>query len=578
MFAALVHVPAIPLLARALSLGVLAASSLAGQTLTVDLALDDFADFGGAQTVADLPGPDGHITLREAVTAANNTPGPQTIAFAIPHSEWSIFSTQRPVIRLEMMLFVSDADTTLDFSTQADFTGQTNPGGGEVGLQYAGPPASIPCLWLAAERCTVRGLDATFGNNFDSSLWITGNHNLVVGCTTTGLLIRGDYGGGDFNVIGGSNEGEGNTFGGACDILSGASDNVVVGNTFTWGLRISGDTFNGTCDRNRIGGPSVGERNVLSGHGYYAEEGLPSGTQLEVFHAKGTLVQGNHVGTTRDGLSKYPGRSGSGGIAVGIGAVSTSVRDNLVSGIAMTGINHYAGQRFGTAIAVVASARDTLLVGNRIGVSADGSTPLPNVAGIVVQSDPNGIPGNVQVGGTAPGEANLVATNEAVGVQVGGSSYGVQVRGNSIHDNGALGIDLLGSGGAGVTPNDALDADSFGGNHLQNFPVLVAALRTSHATLVLGRLESEPLQAFTLDFYASTKLDPSGFGEGALFLGSATLTTGADGRASVLAHLPNLAPLGWFVSATATQLARGETSEFSAGQVLRPMFWRSQLN
>lgn len=551
------------LVAAILALG----SALSAQTITVDRALEDSFDFGGAQTVADLPGPDGHVTLREAVTAANNSPGPQTIEFAIPKSEWSIFFDDRAIIRLEFMLYVSGDDTTLDFASQATFTGDTNPDGGEVGLQYAGPPAGIPCLWLAAERGIVRGLDLTFGNNFDNGLWISGNHNLVQGCTTTGLLIRGDYGGGAANTIGGPGPGQGNTFGSGCDILAGASDNVVVGNTFTWGLRISGDTFSGTCDRNRIGGPSAGERNVLSGHGYYAEEGFPSGTQLEVMHARDTLVQGNHVGTTRDGLAKYPGRSGTGGIVVGLGAQATLVRDNLVAGIAMEGINHYQGQRFGSGIAVVASARDTTIVGNRIGVAADG-TPLANVQGLWVQSDPNGAPSTVRVGGRAPGEANLVAWNETSGVRVGGTSVGVEVRGNSIHDNGALGLDLIGVEGAGVSPNDALDADSFGGNHLQNFPLVLGALRGVSTTTVLGRLESEPLQVFALDLYASPAPDPSGHGEGALFLGSTEVATAADGRAAFLAHVPNLAPAGWFVSATATHLTRGETSEFSAACVL----------
>ncbi len=40
-------------------------------------------------TVADLPGPDGHISFGEAMIASNNTPGRQTIGFAIPTSEWT---------------------------------------------------------------------------------------------------------------------------------------------------------------------------------------------------------------------------------------------------------------------------------------------------------------------------------------------------------------------------------------------------------------------------------------------------------------------------------------------------------
>lgn len=539
------------------------------QTVTVDLALDDFMDFGGAQRVADLPGPDGHVTVREAVTAANNTPGAQTIAFAIPTSEWSIFYSDRALIRLDNMLYVSGDDTTIDFSTQASFTGDTNPLGGEVALQYAGPPAGIPSLWIAANDCTVRGLDVTTGNNAGNGIWLTGNRNRVVGCTTGGLTIRGDFGGGSANVVGGTAPGEGNTFSEGVNVLSRANDNVLVGNTFRWGLRISGDTFWGTCDRNRVGGPTVAERNVLAGHGYYGEEGFPTGTQLEVFHARDTLVQGNFVGTNATGTAEYVGRAGTGGIAVGLGAVGTRVLDNLVSGIVMVGANHYQGVRFGVGIAVVASATDTLLAGNTVGLAIDGLTPIPNVAGILVQSDPNGAPANTRVGDALLG-GNHVAGNEQNGVQIGFATEGVELEANSIHDNGALGIDLFGSGGAGVTPNDALDLDQ-GGNHLQNFPVLTNALRIGHTLLLRGELASEAGRTYRLDFFASPTLDPSGHGEGERFLGSARVTTDAGGRAAFVARPDGLAPTGWFVSATTTDLARGETSEFSRGLRLRAL-------
>lgn len=531
------------------------------QPITVDLALDDFTDFGGAQTVADLPGPDGHVTFREAVLAANNTPGPQTIAFAIPTSEWSIFANDRAIIRIENMLYVSDDDTTVDFSTQTAFTGDTNPSGGEVGMQYAGPPASIPCLWLAADRCAVRGLDFAFGNNFSNTIWITGNENRVFGCSTNGLTIRGDYGGGALNVIGGTAPGDGNRFSEGVNILSGANDNILIGNTFHWGLRISGDTLYGLCERNRIGGASAAERNVLSGHGYYAEEGFPSGTQLEVHYATDTWIQGNYVGTTADGMAKYAGWSGTGGIVVGIGANGTTVRDNLVSGIVMVGSNHYQGQRFGSAIAVVASATNTTIVGNRIGVASDGTTPIPNVQGVFVQSDPNGTPNNVLFGGAAPSDANLVAFNETTGVWVGGTSSGVTIRRNSIRDNGGLGIDLIGlngAGGGGVTPNDPLDGD-IGGNTLQNYPVLSNA----SPTRVSGSLRSTPNRTFELEFFASPTCDPFGFGEGAVFVGAATVTTDSNGRVGFATDLALAVANGSVITATATD-PDGNTSEFSA--------------
>ena len=57
------------------------------QTITVT-TLDDISDFGGAQQIGDLPGLDGKVSFREAVAAANNTTGPQIIAFAVPPSEF----------------------------------------------------------------------------------------------------------------------------------------------------------------------------------------------------------------------------------------------------------------------------------------------------------------------------------------------------------------------------------------------------------------------------------------------------------------------------------------------------------
>ena len=44
------------------------------QTIYVDTS-SDVVDFGGAQQVADLPGPDGRISLPEAGLASDNTPG-----------------------------------------------------------------------------------------------------------------------------------------------------------------------------------------------------------------------------------------------------------------------------------------------------------------------------------------------------------------------------------------------------------------------------------------------------------------------------------------------------------------------
>src|ERR1044072_1495977 len=106
---------------------------LGNETITVN-PLDDVTDFTGAQQVGDLPGPDGRVSFREAVTAANNTTGPQTSAFAVsPSGFWLIAGVG--LLRLEEGAFsLTDSGTTIDFSTQTTNIGDTNPNGPEVGI------------------------------------------------------------------------------------------------------------------------------------------------------------------------------------------------------------------------------------------------------------------------------------------------------------------------------------------------------------------------------------------------------------------------------------------------------------
>lgn len=537
---------------------VMLAGQASGQTVTVNWSQDDYVDFGGAQQVANLPGPDGHVTIAEAVMAANNTPGPQTIAFAVPRADWwTVFGADVCYFYHTLMLYVSGDDTTIDFTTQAAFTGNTNLNGNEVSLYYAGAPSSIPNLWLAGNRITVKGVDRLLGNNFEQGLWISGNDCRVVGCTTTGLTIRGDYGGGANNTIGGTEPGEGNVFTGPTMIRSRAHGNIVVGNTFRYGLRLTGDPLNGTCDNNRLGGPTIAERNIFSGHSVPGSEGLPDGTELEIYHARNTLVQGNFVGTSDNGLSRHV-RTGVTGIGVGLGAIGTMILDNTVAGIERTGSNHYQGLRFGIGIAVAASATGTQIRGNRIGVGVDGVTPILNIYGISVQSDPNGTPNNTVI------ENNIIAANEMSGVRVLNTATGVRISQNSIFGNGAMGIDL---GTAGMTPNDAGDTDS-GPNGLQNYPVISGAVAAGSSVQITGSISSQANRSFIVEFFANSACDSSGYGEGAEYLGSAQVSSNGAGIANFDTTLPVSISAGTVVTATATEVLTGNTSEFSLCRVV----------
>src|SRR5262249_23495562 len=120
--------------------------------------------------------------------------------------------------------------------------------------------------------------------------------------------------------------------------------------------------------------------------------------------------------------------------------------------------------------------------------------------------------------------------------------------------NGGLGIDLWGDG---VTFNDAGDVDGF-----QNSPALAGVEHRGQRIQITGILDSLPDTTYTLDFYASAALGPSGFGEGERYLGSALVNTDANGHVNFDVLIDGTLRAGEAITATATD-PLGNTSEFS---------------
>lgn len=518
------------------------------QTIFVDTC-NDVVDFAGAQLVADLPGPDGKVSLPEAGLASDNTAGVQTIGFHVPQSEWLYqqFYPGRAVFKPFLGFRVFDT-AILDGTTQTAFTGETNPeGGAEV------------VIW--ASSYLVNNVGGAMRGFDSSSIYVSGGSaNVIQGNTKSNIEIYDS----PFTLIGGVNSGEGNTCG--TIKIDRSNDNVVVGNT-TARVRVLGWFGGGQpATDNRIGGPTLSERNYITGYGTWSEEGYPGGTTLQVFDSVGTVIENNWIGTTPDGLAQ-----GSLASTQGIGFEGENhdaiVRNNRIAGILGKGIGpHYAGWLVGSAIDIYGTGSGITLVGNSVGLNANGEPVLGSVTGIATRNYYLGPVQDVAIGGSAAGEGNEIAGHLASGISVGNTYSGVRVAGNSIHDNGGLGIDLITNGFlTGVTPNDPLDAD-VGGNGLQNFPTILAASPAAGSLQVVGSLHSGPSASYTLEFFASPQADTTGYGEGALFLGSTGVVTGAGGDASFNVSLPSNAPAGWVVSATATAVASGSTSEFSAAQ------------
>jgi hypothetical protein len=307
-----------------------------------------------------------------------------------------------------------------------------------------------------------------------------------------------------------------------------------------------------------IGGPAPADRNLVSGN-----TGCCGSSAIRVSGA-GSIVQGNLVGTDATGTNAI-----GNGVGISINAGGSGV---LIGGTAVGEGNVVSGN---TRAMEISQSAPNVLHGNKIGTTADGTVPLGNAEGIVLFLGGN----NTVIGGTGAGEANVIAYNTTFGVQAGDAGVNNAIRGNSIHSNGGLGIDL---GAAGPNPSDPLDADG-GANLQQNSPILQSVEHLgpegAGSTRVVGKLHSAPSTTFTIDFYSNPPCGrfPRELPEGQTYLGEADVTTDASGDASIDVTLDVVTENGAVLAATATDPA-GNTSEFSPRILFRiaPAFGPSE--
>jgi hypothetical protein len=99
-------------------------------TTNLDIANPPFNTGGlcGSGTVADLPGADGKVSLREAIIAANNTPGEKSITFALSPSDSTIVLTGP--------LYLCGGHTTLNGDVNGDETPDVMINGEAVTLPF----------------------------------------------------------------------------------------------------------------------------------------------------------------------------------------------------------------------------------------------------------------------------------------------------------------------------------------------------------------------------------------------------------------------------------------------------------
>jgi hypothetical protein len=332
---------------------------------------------------------------------------------------------------------------------------------------------------------------------------------------------------------------------------SGTSANLVRGNIIgasADGLaplpnRLAG-VYLANVGGNTIGGSLAGDRNLISGNAFDAND---RGVHCHEC-GSGNAVKGNWIGVAANGGSALP--NGLGVVAFGNGGSSspliiggTSAGDgNVISGNLGSGIDH--------ATFLSPTGKSTIL-GNLIGVAPDGVTPMGNGSHGI-----DATKGTATVGGTSgvtigacTGACNTIRFNGGNGIRADADS----LLGNSVSDNADLGID---NGPTGVTPNDTGDATL-----PQNFPLIsyVAFDSGAGSSTIQGTLQSAAVTSYTIEVFANTVADPSGAGEGEVFLGRTTCLTDTSGTGS-WSLTASGSPAN--VSATATANA-GRTSEFS---------------
>ncbi len=261
---------------------------------------------------------------------------------------------------------------------------------------------------------------ADLGNTL-SGIWLQegSDNNQILGNTISGngyfsILIRGAN-----NVV------QGNKIG------TDSAGSAAIPN---W----SGVLIESTAGGNLIGGPGLGEGNVISGH--TAAGTLPSGVHIFGASTTPNIIQGNFIGTDASGSAAVPNGIG---IFVSGGASGDLVLGNVISGNQGHGI-------------LMDNATGVVIQGNKIGTNSAGTASLGNgtpgitgYGGIAIGA--NGAEG-VLIGGSGAGEANLVSGNLSEGIILRGANHAVQgnligtdLTGTAAIPNGAAGIILSGS-------------------------------------------------------------------------------------------------------------------------------------
>lgn len=546
---------------------VLYSQTVFAATLTVD-SIGDAPDDNPGDGVCETATP-GECTLRAAIQEANALAGADTINFSItgagvhtltPASCYDDITESVTIDGYSQpgsAVNTAVAPEALNWALTIEIDG-TNVGGGCSGL-----------LSINASDSVLKGLhihsfhaNGVYSNGTSSSIvgnYITNNSTGIELSALADNSLVGGVAAADRNVV------SGNSGGGGINIISGNSGSVIRGNYI--GVAADGTTNQGNVQgidvggiNTVIGGTDSGSINVVSGNNNLGIRVRGSGV--------GSVVQGNYIGLDRTGLTSLGNSSFGVGITGGTGNTiggTTEAARNVIAGnfahqvvLFMASDNTVQGNYVGTDKNgdLVSNPADTngILIGN-------GSTN--NLVGGTSSGSGNKIAHNTAVGvlvmniagfGTDPLNNSIIGND----IQQNTSS-GIRLCNDT---NSDFACDT-----PEPYPNDDGDPDE-GPNMFMNFPVINSATKGTDEVTVNYNLDINDSEVgatgYSVDFYANS----NDAREGAIYLGYDLVAGDVAGQSKTLT-LPGSVPDDYYVTAVATMTDAsadgfGHSSEFSA--------------
>ncbi len=452
-----------------------------------------FNDLVGTSILTTNTLDSGSRSLRDSITRANASPGPDVLLFNIPGAGPHTISplTELPFISdtviidatsqpgypgtplielsgsniaaLTASLYVNTSDTTLKGFAIINWT--------FAGIVFNGDNNKLQSSYLG-----VRADGTTAGPNASGGIWIYVGDNNTIGTDGDGLNDAAEG-----NVISANNSV-------GVYLQAGSENNVIAGNII--GLNAAGTAALGVQQYgiwmfdDAVDGTIIGtngdltsdalERNVISGN---TEIGI------RIDGADNSIIAGNLFGTDAAGTAVIA--NGQSGISLGAGTDRTRIgtdsdgdSDALERNVIVGGTGNLSGNNFGIALSGTGVTLNTIS-GNYIGVGADGSTVMANQTGILVVGGAN----TNTIGGTVNSAKNVISGSTQFGISIEGSG----TNSNSVYGN-YIGTD---SSGLLARPNvfDGIQIDNGAKSNTIGGPT------TAHRNLISGNTLSGVLIA-----------------------------------------------------------------------------------